>query len=514
MILIDDLGWANVGYHQEDPSAAGIRTPTIDRLATEQGLQLDQHYANMVCGPSRASLISGRLPIHVNVDNGEPTLWNPRNPVAGYQGIPPAMTGIATKLKGGDYATHHVGKWDAGMARPEQTPLGRGFDSSFGYFHHANDFYDYSRVGLCPEGLDFSMIDLWNNSGPAELDSFEGEYEEKLFKDRVLEIIERHPVDRPLFLYYAPHIVHTPLQVPEDYWDQFPEIEDASRRNYTAMVLYIDDVIKEIVQKLVDKSMWNETLMVFSSDNGGPLYPGGGANNYPLRGGKGSNWQGGVRVNAFVSGGYLPENMRNTVKDGLVTLCDWYATFCELANVEPNDPVLPNYLHDIDSKSMLNFITEPDAPSPRTEVALAPHYMNGIRIGGGGAGLITDDYYKILVGEITFSGWTGPIFPNETLPEFTTHDCGVLGCLFNIRDDPNEHNDLSLNDSYIDKLLEMRVAYEKVKLTWFEPTRGPVRAFACTIAKEYYDSHWGPFLGIFGDKNTVVDRRPEVPQDL
>jgi arylsulfatase I/J len=438
MILIDDLGWANVGYHQEDPGVAGIRTPTIDRLATEEGLRLDQHYTGMVCGPSRASLMSGRLPIHVNVDNGEPILWNPLNPIAGYQGIPPAMTGVAEKLKQGNYATHHVGKWDAGMAKPEQTPLGRGFDTSFGYFHHDNDFYDYTRVGLCPEGLDYSMIDLWNNSGPAELDpSLQGEYEEKLFKDRVLDIIDQHPMDQPLFLYYAPHIVHTPLQVPDEYWKQFPEIENEHRRNYTAMLLYIDDAINEIVEKLVDKNMWDNTLVVFSSDNGGPLYPGGGANNYPLRGGKLSNWQGGIRVVAFVTGGYLPVNMRNTVKDGLVSLCDWYATFCELANVDANDPVLPNYLHDIDSKSMLNFITEPGAPSPRTEVALAPHYMNGIRIGGGGAGLITDDYYKILVGEITFSGWTGPIFPNETLPEFTTHDCGVLGCLFNIRDDPN-----------------------------------------------------------------------------
>ena len=270
LILIDDLGWANVGYHREDPNVASIRTPTIDRLATEEGLQLDQHYAHLACGPSRASLMSGRLPVHVNIDNGEPTLWNPLNEVAGYQGIPPAMTGIAQKLKEGNYATHQVGKWDAGMARPEQTPLGRGFDSSYGYFHHANDYYNYSRVGGCPEGPDWSVVDFWNNSGPVDLEpDQEGVYEEELFKLRVLDIIDQHPTDQPLFLYYAPHIVHTPLQVPGEYWDQFPEIEEDTRRNYTAMVLYIDDVIKEIVAKLDDKDMWKDTLMVFSSDNGG-----------------------------------------------------------------------------------------------------------------------------------------------------------------------------------------------------------------------------------------------------
>ena len=155
---------------------------------------------------------------------------------------------------------------------------------------------------------------------------------------------------------------------------------------------------------------------------------------------------------------------------------------------------------------MLDFITLPDAPSPRTEVELGPNYM-GNKLLPGGTGLITGDYYKILVGEVPFNFWTGPVYPNVTCPPppgATIHNCGNTGCLFNIIDDPTEHNDLSLNDSYIDKLLEMRARYEEVKETWFMPFRGPVSTVACTVAKESYDGHWGPFVGVEAAKNEAI----------
>ena len=85
--------------------------------------------------------MSGRLPIHGNDKNTEPNNYNPNDPVSGFAGIPRNMTGLATKMKLAGYATHQVGKWDAGMATPDHIPAGRGFDSSFGFFHHANDFY-------------------------------------------------------------------------------------------------------------------------------------------------------------------------------------------------------------------------------------------------------------------------------------------------------------------------------------------------------------------------------------
>jgi arylsulfatase I/J len=265
MVLVDDWGWANVGYHR-NPSTKEVQTPNFDRLAKEEGVELDQHYAHTVCSPSRSSLLSGRLPIHVNVDNGAATVHNPLDPVSGFQGIPRNMTVIAEKLKEAGYATHQVGKWDAGMATPDHTPKGRGFNTSLGYFHHQNDYYT-EAMGVCLLGLEYP-VDLWDTDKPAY--GMNGTaYEEQLFSSQVLEIIKNHDFSQPLFLYYAPHIAHEPLEVPKEYEEKFGFIDDKTRRLYHAMVNYLDDVIGNITEALIKKGVWNDTLMVVSSDNGG-----------------------------------------------------------------------------------------------------------------------------------------------------------------------------------------------------------------------------------------------------
>ena len=101
---------------------------------------LELHYAYKICAPSRCSLQSGRLAVHVNSENAGVTTRNKSDPVSGWAGIPRNMTGIAEKLRSGGYRTHAVGKWDAGMATPEHTPRGRGYETWLGYFQHANDY--------------------------------------------------------------------------------------------------------------------------------------------------------------------------------------------------------------------------------------------------------------------------------------------------------------------------------------------------------------------------------------
>merc|ERR1719408_963756 len=105
------------------------------------------------------------------------------------------------------------------------------------------------------------------------------------------------------------------------------------------MVYYVDEAIGNVTRKLKTEGLWDNTLVVLHADNGGPIYNSGtaGANNYPLKGGKMSNWEGGIRVNAFVSGGFLPEKVRGTKNDGLMAGWDWYATFAGLAGVDPTD---------------------------------------------------------------------------------------------------------------------------------------------------------------------------------
>lgn len=185
-ILVDDWGWANVGYHRETPTEE-VRTPNFDSLC-KQGIELDQHYAFKCCSPSRSSFLSGRLPIHVNIDNDYPDFYNPKDNVSGFAGIPRNMTAIATKLTQAGYITHHIGKWDAGMATPDHTPIGRGFNTTLGYFHHSNDFFT-ERAGSCSYGGKRykNITDFWQNDGPAiQLNGTD--YEEAIFKRHIMSV--------------------------------------------------------------------------------------------------------------------------------------------------------------------------------------------------------------------------------------------------------------------------------------------------------------------------------------
>lgn len=125
-VLVDDWGWANVGFHR-DPAWPGNNetvTPNIDRLAAG-GLVLDRNYVYKLCSPTRSALQTGRNPIHVNVLNSDIAQHNDADPEAGFQGAARSFTGIAEKLRGVGYSTHQAGKWNVGMALEAQTPAGR-----------------------------------------------------------------------------------------------------------------------------------------------------------------------------------------------------------------------------------------------------------------------------------------------------------------------------------------------------------------------------------------------------
>ena len=480
-VLVDDWGWANVGYHRK-VATKEVVTPNFDRLCKQEGLELDQHYAFKFCSPSRCSLLSGRLPAHVNIINLAMSYTNHKDPVSGFAGIPRNMTCVAEKLATTGYQCHQVGKWDAGMATWEHTPKGRGFHTSLNYFHHDNDYYtEYvaDPIQIFPS-CEHNITDLWDTDKPAK--TLNGTaYEEELFANRVYDVINSHDTSEPLFLYYAPHIAHEPLQVPAAYEKKFAFIDNHDRRIYHAMVNYLDDVVGQMETLLKKRDMWNQTLFVVSSDNGGPVYVGGGANNYPLKGGKMSNFQGGVRVNAFVSGGFLPESRRGEVEKGYITLSDWYTTFCALAGVDPTDEKAAKAnLPAVDGMNMWPLISGENATSPRTEFPLNP-------------GMISGDY-KILVGDIQQNGYTGPQYPNNTAPEgiFASEECGYFGCLYNIKADPEERHNLA--DSMPEKLHEMRARMEQWDDTLFLPNRGLPDDGACkqVVANGNFYGPWMP----------------------
>ena len=236
---------------------------------------------------------------------------------------------------------------------------------------------------------------------------------------------EHNPSTQSLFLYYASDIVHKALQVPDNYANKFNFIDNQNCQiylSYHAMVTYLADVVGNMTEILKRQGFWVNLLLVVSSDNGGPL---GSANNYPLKGGKFSDWQGGIRVNAFVTGGYLPENMRGQKTEGYIHIADWYATFCALASVDPTDKRAEKAkLPPIDSMNMWPFVSGQNSTSPRTDIPASKNT------------LISCDY-KILIRNVPKAGWTWPQNPNNTHHEVNAVEhCGDNGCLYNIKNDP------------------------------------------------------------------------------
>jgi arylsulfatase B len=519
VLLMDDFGYNNVGYHAKDQgNEEETVTPNIDQLAST-GLILERHYTYAKCGPSRSSLQSGRLPVHVSTINTAPESYNPNDPISGYSGIPRNMTCIAEKMKQAGYRTVMTGKWDAGMATPRHTPQGRGYDEFLGYFHHAVDYYTcgvtltaIGEINVCLN----QFTDLWLNDGPApdNLTSSGTIYLEDTLLDHTLQAIYSHPPSVPLFLVHSFHLIHTPLQVPAEQLEKFTSyIDYENRAKYAAMVNYADTIIGNIVQALHDTNLYDNSLIVLFSDNGGPVYNPGSANNYPLRGGKYSDFEGGVRVNALVNGGVLPSSRRGEIETKYIHIADWYATFIRLATFgvsgEVDSNIMQELLYDddaasadlpqVDSIDAWDTITGSSGSSSstsggRTEIHLSEQTL----ISG---------QYKLIVGNQTQVLWEGPFYPNATgqqpmfpdspySPSSSTfeYDCGTDGCLFDIFNDPTEHFDIADSQPEIRQTMLNRL--NELNKSFFNPDRGGGDISACEIAVGRYDNHYGPFVEV------------------
>ena len=234
--------------------------------------------------------------------------------------------------------------------------------------------------------------------------------------------------------------------------------------------------------------------MVVHADNGGPIYYSGccGGNNYPLKGGKMSNWEGGIRVNAFVSGGFLPPHVRGTKQTGLMAGWDWFATYAGLARVDPTDhKANAAGLPAIDSHDLWPLLIGLTTVSPRTELAIgAPNAVGGL----------INASYKLLLGTNAQAGWTGPRFPNTSSswdPNLSKETCGPspqTGCLFDLLADPTEHVNLAAAKPGVFRAMMRRL--NEINDTLFAPDRGSSDPAACVAALGKYGDFWGPWIDV------------------
>ena len=281
-MLVDDWGWANVGWHS--PGNIEVQTPNLDALV-RSGIELDQAYIFKYCSPSRCALQTGRNPLQVNVLNDDMVIHNASDPVGGWAGTARNFTFIAAKLAAAGYRTHQVGKWDAGMGTQDHTPKGRGYNSSLIYFFHENDYWDDTSYFTCGATGNTTIVDLWehNTNGTqggartlnqswscSQAAQANCSYVDDIFLRRVLDVIAAHDPSTPLFLSFTPHGVHTPLEVPQAFLDKFSFIDDPRRRLYAAMVNHVDTMVGAVSDALKAKGMWDNLLWLGSADNGGP----------------------------------------------------------------------------------------------------------------------------------------------------------------------------------------------------------------------------------------------------
>eukprot|EP01083_Nonionella_stella_P034130 93448_1 len=476
-ILMDDFGYANVEFHNDR-----MKTPNLNALLPDS-LYLNNFYTYKYCSPTRSALMSGRLPYHVNEVNG--------NVCSPNFGVPLNMTMISEKLVDeSNYVAHQVGKWHLGFASTAHIPLGRKFSSSLGYIGYGMEDH-YSQICHVSVGnQSCSGVDIWDTDKPAT--SMNGTYNGYNYGKRAVDIINNHTKNaphQPLFMYLATQNNHDPYQVPAEYENKFNKSWYSLQRTVAGMSNFEDELIGNVTRALKDNGLWNNTLLFITSDNGGCSgTDGDGANNSPLRGGKYSEFQGGVNVLAMVTGGYVPENRRNLKLNGTIHIADIYATLCSIVGIDAEDKrAAEAHLPPVDSINMWPFIIgETDGVSPR----------NGFVLSSGNDGGIVQGDYKLIFGNQNPAFWTTLDYPNGTQPQPQSIHCGSVqdgGCLFNIAQDPTEHVDLineQENAALVDSLRERFIDLQKTK---FSPNLG-VPDPNCCVQMRRNGGYWGPWL--------------------
>lgn len=423
IMLADDLGWSDVGFHGGD-----IDTPSLDRLAAE-GVELSRFYTTPICSPTRAALMTGRDPMRLGVVYGVIMPWM-------NHGIHPAEHFMPQTFQAAGYQTAMVGKWHLGHSLQAYHPNERGFDHFFGHLH--------TEVGYFPPFGNQGGKDFQLNGQSISRDG----YESFILGDEVSRYIRERDTQKPFFIYMPFIAPHTPLDAPQELQDKYADLPDnrkparskntdqsrqinrimlqpSARPMYAAVVDGMDQAIGKVLTTLDEEGIADNTIVLFFSDNGGAAYATGGADNVPLRGGKGETWEGGIRV---VSALRWPAKLEAGQKMGqIMTAMDVFPTLAEAAQLTPG-----NGQFALDGRSMWPAIAQ-GKTLPRQDLVF---FASETPIRGSFMFTAFNDSWK-LVQEV----------------EQTLLSASVTNYLFDIDSDPNERNNLA--EAHPDVVQEM-----------------------------------------------------------
>lgn len=412
VMVADDLGWADVGYHGGD-----IDTPSLDLLA-EQGVQLNRFYTTPICSPTRAALMTGRDPIRLGVAYGVILPWD-------NTGVHPDEHFMPQSFQSAGYQTAMVGKWHLGHAQMTYHPNNRGFDHFYGHLH--------TEVGFYPPFANQGGKDFQQNGVSIDDDG----YETYLLADEVSRYIRERDKNRPFFMYMPFIAPHTPLDAPLELQEKYEDIntdlpparsrqtddtrristmmlQPSARPMYAAVVDAMDQAIGQVLQTLEDEGIADNTIVLFFSDNGGAAYSYGGANNAPLRGGKGETFEGGIRVVSLLRWPAMLDSGQQF--DQIMSVMDVFPTLAAAAGIEAGNTF------ELDGRNMWPAIALGETVSLEKPLMFASE----IPIYGSFKFTAFDEAWK-LVQEVE----------QEQL------SITVTNYLFDIANDPNEYNNLA-----------------------------------------------------------------------
>jgi arylsulfatase B len=433
VFLADDLGWADVGYH-----GGPIDTPSLDRIANE-GVQLDRFYTTPICSPTRAALMTGRDPIRLGVAYAVIMPWS-------VAGIHPAEHFMPQSFQSAGYQTAMVGKWHLGHAQQTYHPNERGFEHFYGHLH--------TEVGYFPPFANQGGKDFQRNGVSI---SDEG-YESTLLGDEASRWIRDRDPKKPFFLYVPFIAPHTPLDAPKDLVEKYKDLKDtrhparsvmtdrtrqmsrlmlrkSARPMYAAVVDAMDRSIGKVLDTLDEEGLTRDTIVLFFSDNGGAAYALGGADNVPLRGGKGEAFEGGIRVVASMR---WPAKVEPGSKMAqIMSVMDVFPTLASAAGIEPRNEF------DLDGRDMWPAISE------KKTIGLSQplHFISETPIRGSFHATVFDEDWKLVQ----------RIEQEQVTVEITNH-------LFKISQDPYEKRNLAneypeVVEEYAEKLRNWRALY-------------------------------------------------------